>query len=120
MVEVVDAPRYTTTYCFINDPTLEYSSGICVNFESNYSYVLDGYHPAPETEPEPKYWNGKVVCVEEDGFFTVGKVYEFRDGIIRSNTGNAYNAEEPIKSLDDLNDGTWEPKFIEYKGEAND
>ena len=120
IVKVVDAPSNTTTFCFISDPTLEYIGGICVCFESNYSYVLDGYHPAPEPEPEPKYWSGKVVCVKTDGFFTVGKVYEFHDGIVKSDTGNLYNRDEPIKSLEELNDGTWNPEFIEFKGEAHD
>jgi len=73
-----------------------------------------------EAEPEPKYYNGKVVCVETDGFFTVGKVYEFRDGLIKSDTGNIYNSSEPISSFKDLSDGTWMPKFIEFKGEAHD
>ena len=29
---------------------------------------------------EPKYFNGKAVCVNEDIGFTVGKIYEFVDG----------------------------------------
>ena len=35
---------------------------------------------------KPKYYNGKVVCIKADtGHWTVGKVYEVKDGIVRSN-----------------------------------
>ena len=43
------------------------------------------------TNPEPvkpKYYTGKVVCVESpDGDFTVGKIYTFNNGRTRDNTG---------------------------------
>lgn len=84
--------------------------------------VLDGYHPEPEpeAEKEPEFYSGKVVCVKADGYFTVGKVYEFCNGLVKSNTGDSYNKGEPIESFGDLSDGTWVPKFIEFKGEADD
>ena len=58
------------------------------------------------TKPEPpKYFNGKVVCVKSDGDFTVGKVYEIVDGIIRDNSGmkrpEPSNPKRFIKSMDD-------------------
>lgn len=41
----------------------------------------------PEAE-KPKYYTGKVVCVESpDGDFTVGKIYSFKNGRTRDNTG---------------------------------
>ena len=127
VVKVVSAPPNTTTFCFINDPTLEYSSGICVNFESNYSYVLDGYHPAPEAEPEaepePEYFSGKVVCVSSgDNCFTVGKMYEFVNGEIKDDEGDErpMHAGEQFKSVEEWNSEYGMPiaRFIEYKGEA--
>ena len=37
-------------------------------------------------EAKPKYYNGKVVCVSSNGDgFTVGKVYEFKEGIVLDN-----------------------------------
>lgn len=99
---------------------LEVSPGYELSYYDREYLVLDGYHPEPEKEPEPEYYNGKVVCVKADGYFTVGKVYEFCNGLVKSNTGDSYNKGEPIESFGDLSDGTWVPKFIEYKGEAHD
>ena len=117
----------TTSRCFINDPTLEYSSGICVSFENNYSYVLDGYRPAPEPEkePEPEYYNGKVVCVEShDECFIVGKMYEFVNGEIKDDEGDKRPMFEDrrFKSVDEWNEAYGSPlvRFIEFKGEAHD
>ena len=118
IANVVEAPSYTTTFCFISDPTLAYSGGICVNFESNYSYVLDGYkpEPEPEAEPEPEYFSGKVVCVDNGGkrFFEVGKVYCFYDGVIFGANG-FYSSR--YETLEKANCGIGS-KFVEFKGEA--
>lgn len=100
-----------------NDDGRIYNRG-SYTMTADYYLVLDGYHPEPEKEPE--YYNGKVVCVKADGYFTVGKVYEFCNGLVKSNTGDSYNKGEPIKSLEELGDGTWIPEFVEFKGEAND
>lgn len=120
--DVVEVVTVSGRNSFIKDPTEKLSSGIYAFFEDEYTYVLDGYQPEPEpeAEKEPEYYNGKVVCVKADGYFTVGKVYEFCNGLVKSNTGDSYNKGEPIESFGDLSDGTWVPKFIEYKGEAND
>ena len=129
VVKVVDDPHDTNlpTHCFINDPTLEYSGGICVNFEINYSYVLDGYHPAPEAEPEPEpeYWSGKVVCVSSgDECFAVGKMYEFVNGKVKDDDGDErpMYTEQRFKSVDEWNSEYGMPiaRFIEFKGEARD
>lgn len=127
VVKVVGAPSQTTTFCFIGDPTLEYSSGICACFESEYSYVLDGYHPEPEKEPEPEYFSGKVVCVEScNGDFTVGKVYEFVNGKVTDNDGIARPGrmwdKKLFKSVKEWNEACADSiaRFIEFKGEAND
>ena len=51
--------------------------------------VLSGYAPEPE---QPKYYSGKVVCIENshstDRFYTVGKVYTFKDGETISDQGS--------------------------------
>ena len=129
MVKVVNDPHYTNlpTHCFINDPTLKYSGGICVCFESDYSYVLDGYKPEPEAEPEPEpepeYFSGKVVCVSSgDNCFTVGKMYEFVNGEIKDDEGDErpIYTEQRFKSVDEWNNAYGMPiaRFIEFKGEA--
>lgn len=48
---------------------------------------------AEKKEPEkPKYYNGKMVCVENGGYFgwTVGKIYEYKDGIVTADDGCKY------------------------------
>lgn len=97
--------------------------GICVCFKSDYSYVLDGYHPEPEKEPEPKFYNGKVVCVSSgDECFTVGKMYEFVNGEIKDDEGDARPVctDEQFKSVEEWNEAFGGPiaRFIEFKGEA--
>ena len=127
IANVIDTPFHTRDFCFISDPTRKYSGGICVNFESNYSYVLDGYHPTPEAEKEPKpeYYNGKVVCVSSgDECFTVGKMYEFVNGQVKDGMGDErpMRTGEQFKSVEEWNSEYGMPiaRFIEYKGEAHD
>lgn len=75
--------------------------------------VLEGYTPEPE---KPKYYNGKVVCVEGGCFHTVGKVYEVKDGVLFDDSSTPYNGVR-VESLEQLNADV-APKFIEFKGEA--
>ena len=65
---------------------------------------------------EPKYYNGKVVCVDlndsnEDNY-TVGKIYEFKDGRMTSDCGHTFGKYREFHSFED-----WErfssSKFIE-------
>jgi len=96
-----------------------------VSFEDNYSYVLDGYHPAPEAEPEPEYFSGKVVCVSSgDECFAVGKMYEFVNGEIKDDDGDERPVctDERFKSVEEWNSEYGMPiaRFIEFKGEAHD
>lgn len=75
-------------------------------------YVLGKNHPRDTAEPdwpwfytrkefevvervgekkveEPKYYNGKVVCVQcDNNDYTVGKVYEFKDGTLVDDYGH--------------------------------
>ncbi len=58
-------------------------------------------------EPEkPKYYNGKMVCVENGGFnswWTVGKIYEYKDGIVTADDGDErpQNGQEPYRDAED-------------------
>lgn len=44
-----------------------------------------------EKKEEPKYYNGKVVCVDKPnmcGCYTVGKIYQIVDGVMRDDYGD--------------------------------
>ena len=54
---------------------------------------------------KPEYYNGKVVCVKSDRDFTVGKVYEIVDGIIRDNFGvKRPEPSNPNRFIESMND----------------
>lgn len=61
---------------------------------------------AKNKKPEkPKYYNGKMVCVENGIFtwWTVGKIYEYKDGIVTADDGDEYpkNGQEPYRDAED-------------------
>ena len=105
-----------------------YSDGVCINndhgeqtniYHSEY-LTLDGYDGRYETQ-EPKYWSGKVVCVETHDDFTVGKVYTFKDGKVNDNQGvKRPMTDYHAKTLEKWNGeyGGTHARFIEYKGEV--
>lgn len=49
------------------------------NFETEAKIAFERLLDSKEKE-EPKHFNGKVVCVNKYGGFTIGKIYEFVDG----------------------------------------
>lgn len=62
--------------------------------------------PEKPAEPEkPKYYNGKMVCVENGGFnwWNVGKIYEYKDGIVTADDGTRYpkRGREPYRDAED-------------------
>lgn len=79
-----------------------------------------------ETEPEPEFFSGKVVCVSSgDKCFTVGKMYEFVNGEVKDDEGDKrpMYADERFKSVEEWNSEyrmSSIARFIEFKGEAND
>lgn len=72
-----------------------------------------------ELVEEPKFYNGKVVCVEkkkEHYSYTVGKIYEFKNGRVKIDNGNEAPCTTRVTSLDEWNDSSWaKAKFIELK-----
>lgn len=57
-------------------------------------------------EPEkPKYYNGKMVCIDNGGYpwWTLGKIYEYKDGIVTTDDGDKYpkNGQEPYRDAED-------------------
>lgn len=102
-----------------------------LGFATHQYVVLEGYKPdtEPDKEPEkPKYLNGKVVCIKSGySWWTVGKVYDVKDGIITADDGDKYpkRGAEPYKDFDDIRhagnsdgNGRTNPdnEFIEFKG----
>jgi hypothetical protein len=78
-------------------------------FESGkrYKVSIRAYRRSHKViDPEkPKYYNGKMVCVENGGFnwWTVGKIYEYKDGIVTADDGDKYpkNRKEPYRDAED-------------------
>lgn len=66
-----------------------------------------------EEKPQKQYFNGKAVCVKGDNTLTMGKVYEFVDGVTRDNGGfirpSGYRLEN-LKQYENRSGGTY--KFI--------
>lgn len=59
---------------------------------------------ANSIKAKPKYFNGKVVCVEaKTFFFTKGKIYEIKDGVGFDDAGDIMTSK-PIASIEELND----------------
>ena len=61
---------------------------------------------AEKKEPEkPKYYNGKMVCIDNGGYYwwTVGKIYEYKDGIVTADDGDKYpkRGAEPYRDAED-------------------
>lgn len=78
----------------------------CGSFDYSPSWCEEIKEPEKHTDPEkPKYYNGKMVCVENGGFnwWTVGKIYEYKDGIVISDDGDKYpkNGQEPYRDAED-------------------
>lgn len=62
-------------------------------------------------EEEPKYYNGKVVCVDNNDFhfYTTGKVYQIKDGVAYDDYGDKFRFT-PFVSVYELNkwsDAKW-------------
>ena len=91
------------------DDTFDFSVGAKLAFE----------RLTKTTRAEPKYYNGKVVCVEtknENYAYTVGKLYEFKNGRVKIGNGREVPCTTRVTSLDEWNDSDWAmAKFIEIK-----
>ncbi len=59
--------------------------------------------PIDYKDYKPKLFNGKVVCTKSEyRFWTVGKVYEFKDGIITDDDGDGHGFGQPFESFEDF------------------
>ena len=110
------------------DDTFDFSLGAKLAFErltkttpaerDKHQWVTNKDVGLVEEPAEPKYYSGKVVCVEKKGecfAYTVGKIYEFKDGLVKIDNGRELPAYK-IKSLDEWDDQLGDiAKFIEIK-----
>ena len=67
----------------------------------------------PPKKPEPKYYNGEIVCISKDGCnLTVGKVYKVKNGKFYDDNGRIHGIPYPYVSFKDINDNHYS-KFAE-------
>jgi len=77
--------------------------------------VLEGYQPPKEYTETKKLYNGKVVCVDNinnPDMYTVGKIYQFKNGRFRDDTGKSFPLSQSISSFEEWQLFT-KSKFIE-------
>lgn len=63
-----------------------------------------------EKKEEPKYYNGKVVCVDNrgfDGIYTTGKIYQFVDGVLTYDDGDTTTRMESFKAWEVSSAAKW-------------
>lgn len=85
-----------------------------------FTRLVDPDREAKPNEPEePKYYTGKVVCVNAGNtdVWTPGKVYDVYCGEIVDNFGNARKGIHSPEEIRQANPFS-RPEFIEYKGGA--
>lgn len=104
---------------FIEHPDGKRYGDGAANVGASEYVVLEGYTPEQE---KPKYYNGKVVCVDDCGYpdtWTKGRVYVFVDGVTTSDKGWKTSCYKTLEHANGEKGGIWVgSKFIEYKGEA--
>lgn len=85
-------------------------------FRAQYE-VVEKVTNVTKVEETPKYYNGKVVCVNSGygkDYLTVGKIYTFVDGVGKADNG-ADITSRVVKDVNDLNFRFSKAKFIEIK-----
>lgn len=96
---------------------MRHNDGEEVTVKNKYSAVCGDFVYGPEcceeiqesekpVDPEkPKYYNGKMVCVKRGvyNWWTVGKIYEYKDGIVTADDGYKYPklGLEPYRDAED-------------------
>ena len=87
------------------DDKFDFYTGADIAFER-----LRGRKEAPKAKEEaPKYFTGEVICTYSGGYFTKGKIYKIKNGVIIRDSGFT---DEGLKSVDQLNH-LYSSQFIE-------
>ena len=80
--------------------------------------VYDRERDTKPAEPPKPLYNGKVVCIDLNGCntneYTVGKIYEFKDGRMTSDSNYTFGENETFYTFEDWANFT-SSKFIEIK-----
>ena len=77
----------------------EYNAGTaCIEACKKMFGVKDEKEKSEES-PAPKYYTGKVVCIERNPWFTQGKVYEVKDGNVIDDQGSIYSFIEGVNDM---------------------
>lgn len=111
---------YTGDYLMEEDKSEHSGHGWYWNDKCIEGKVVEGYTSAetteePKKEEPKKLYNGKVVCIDNVGnpnSYTVGKIYEFKDGRLKGDNGGVYPLFTPIYTFEDWEKWT-SAKFIE-------
>lgn len=79
----------------------ESAEALLVELHNDLSKFCEQIKEDTPPKDEPKYYNGKVVCVKPRLGYTKGKIYEIKDGVIQ--TDNVGCTQKGFTSLADLN-----------------
>ena len=87
------------------DDKFDFYTGADIAFER-----LRGRKEAPKAREEaPKYFTGEVICTYTGGYFTKGKIYKIKNGVITRDSGFT---DRGLKNVEQLNH-LYASKFIE-------
>ena len=91
---------------------------VCIakKYFGNYEKFRENFEKWSTKAPEPKYYNGRVVCVEKYPHmaYTVGKIYNVCDGKMLIDNGSYQPSLKRAESFEDLTNHL-HSKFIEIK-----
>lgn len=120
--EVIVIYRENNKITALNKATGEKATARChpndkFDFLTGAKVAFDRLVPPAKQKEEPKkLYNGKVVCVESwTVAFTVGKIYEFKDGYLIDDEGDKFPwwGFPPVHTLSELTDRGFKSRFIE-------
>ena len=107
--------------CSVRDCDHPRPTGSSVDANYLWCYTASEYEvvePVETPEEKPKYYNGKVICVKKTvnaSAYTVGRVYEFKDGKVTIDNGVTLPSAKGITTLDEWNeDKSLYCKFIPF------
>lgn len=77
----------------------EYNVGAACVEVCKKLFGVENAEEKSEESPAPKYYTGKVVCIERNPWFTQGKVYEVKDGNVIDDQGSIYSFIEGVNDM---------------------
>ena len=98
-------------------PNRKYHCQFCCVEHDGWGELV--YDRERDVKPVKLPYNGKVVCIDLNknnyGLYTVGKVYQFKDGVLTADDGGEIdNYDEPFYSFEDFTEFSGS-KWIEIK-----